>query len=401
MSEFSGLRLVTYCIMGNHFHALVEVPRKDIWLERFSGPQGELRLFDHLRTLYSKTFVALLRQELDDLRKRGLEVVALAKIEAIKRRFCDLSLFVKEVKERFSRWFNKRRGRKGTLWMDRFKSVMVEGRGEPLHTMAAYIDLNPLRAGLVEDPKDYRWCGYGEAMGGSRRAQRGLARVTGSRLENWLITNQENPTREQAGPGDAVDEAAQELDAAISHDDSVTFSEEAGLLMTAPAAEGLEQAAGSAVTDASSRAVLDINTPSLQARKEMPSSETASQDGTNEGPAAEALGKRVEAYRCLLFSSGVEVRDAQNANVVRRGVSAEAAREVLKAGGKLGCGELVRLRVRYFSDGLVLGSREFVEGVFEENREKFGPKRKDGARRIAESKGGLHSMRKLRRLPVG
>jgi hypothetical protein len=72
MSEFSGLRLVTYCIMGNHFHALVEVPRKDIWLERFSGPQGELRLFDHLRTLYSKTFVALLRQELDDLRKRGL-----------------------------------------------------------------------------------------------------------------------------------------------------------------------------------------------------------------------------------------------------------------------------------------------------------------------------------------
>jgi hypothetical protein len=108
-----------------------------------------------------------------------------------------------------------------------------------------------------------------------------------------------------------------------------------------------------------------------------------------------------EAYRCLLFSSGVEVRDAQNTNVVRRGVSAEAAREVLKAGGKLGCGELVRLRVRYFSDGLVLGSREFVEGVFEENREKFGPKRKDGARRIAEAAGGLHSMRKLRRLPVG
>jgi hypothetical protein len=400
MSEFSGLRLVTYCIMGNHFHALVEVPRKDIWLERFSGPQGELRLFDHLRTLYSKAFVALLRQELDDLRKRGLEVVALAKIEAIKRRFCDLSLFVKEVKERFSRWFNKRRGRKGTLWMDRFKSVMVEGRGEPLHTMAAYIDLNPVRAGLVEDPKDYRWCGYGEAMGGSRRALRGLARVTGSRLENWLITSQGNPARDPAGPGDAADEAAQEPEAAISHDDSarvaVAFSEKR-VPMTAPAAEGPEQAAGSAVTDASSRASLDIDTPSLQARKEMP----ASQAAANEYPAAEALGEKVEAYRCLLFSSGVEVMDAQNANVVRRGVSAEAAREVLKAGGKLGCGELVRLRVRYFSDGLVLGSREFVQGVFEENREKFGPKRKDGARRIAEATGGLHSMRKLRRLPVG
>jgi exodeoxyribonuclease V beta subunit len=40
--------------------------------------------------------------------------------------------------------------------------------------MAAYIDLNPVRAGLVKDPKDYRWCGYAEALSGSRRAQRGL-----------------------------------------------------------------------------------------------------------------------------------------------------------------------------------------------------------------------------------
>jgi hypothetical protein len=71
--------------MGNHFHALLEVPRKDIWLQRFAGPQGELRLFDHLRTLYSKAFVALLRQDLDELRKRGLESLALAKIEAIRR----------------------------------------------------------------------------------------------------------------------------------------------------------------------------------------------------------------------------------------------------------------------------------------------------------------------------
>ncbi len=36
--------------------------------------------------------------------------------------------------------------------------------------MAAYIDLNPVRAGLVSDPKDYRWCGYGEAVGGHEGA---------------------------------------------------------------------------------------------------------------------------------------------------------------------------------------------------------------------------------------
>ena len=74
----------------------------------------------------------------------------------------------------------------------------------------------------------------------------------------------------------------------------------------------------------------------------------------------------------------------------------EAIRRELKRKGALRAGQVLRLRVRYFSDGLVLGSREFVEGVFEENREKFGPKRKDGARRIAEATGGLHALRRLR-----
>lgn len=156
MAEFSGVRLVTDCIMGNPFHALVEVPRREIWLQRFSGEGGEERLFEHLRTLYSKEFVGLLRQELEELRRLGMDALALARLEAIQKRFCDLSIYVKEVKECFSRWFNKRRGRKGTLWMDRYKSVMVEGKGEPLHTMAAHIDLNPGRAGLVEEPKAYR-----------------------------------------------------------------------------------------------------------------------------------------------------------------------------------------------------------------------------------------------------
>jgi len=299
MSEFCGVRLVTYCIMKNHFHALVEVPKKEIWLERFAGEEGEARLFDHLRTIYSKAFVALLKQELDEWRRLGMHALVLAKLEAIKKRFCDLSLFVKEVKERFSRWFNKRRDRKGTLWMDRFKSVMVEGKGEPLHTMASYIDLNPVRAGLVEDPKDYRWSGYGEAMGGSRRAQRGLSKVTGKPVDGW---------------------------------------------------EG---------------------------------------------------GGGAESYRCLLYSTGVEVRDAANANIVRQGVSADEARAVLKAGGKLSPAELARLRVRYFTDGLVLGSKEFVETIFAENRSQFGPKRRDGARKIPETTGGLYSMRRLRHQVVG
>ncbi|MBB5035801.1 transposase [Prosthecobacter dejongeii] len=299
LADFSGVKLVTYCIMGNHFHVLVEVPRREVWLQRFAGPAAEEKLFEHLRLLYSKTYLAFLREEFAELRRLGLEARVQEKLEALYKRFCDLSLYVKEVKERFSRWFNKRRGRRGTLWMDRFKSVMVESGGEALRTMAAYIDLNPVRAGLVEDPKDYRWCGYVEAVGGSRRAQRGLCKVVAKPVDGW-----------------------------VKHE-------------------------------------------------------------------------AAKAYRCLLYASGMEVRDAQNTNVVRPGVTAEEARKVLAEKGKLSPAELVRLRVRYFTDGLVLGNQAFVESVFEENRGWFGPKRKDGARKLSECAGNLFSLRRLRVRAVG
>jgi putative transposase len=291
MAEFSGIKVVTYCVMGNHFHLLAEVPHRETWLQRFEGPHGESHLFDHLRTLYSRAYLELLRDE--------LAVLAEQRLDALKKRFCNLSLFVKEVKERFSRWFNKRRGRRGTLWMDRFKSVLVEGKGEALRTMAAYIDLNPVRAGLVKDPKDYRWCGYAEALGGSRRAQRGLCKAQGKPVDGW-------------------------------------------------------KSAGAAA-----------------------------------------------AYRCLLHAEGREVKDAQNEKVVGCGMSVEMVRAVLEEKGKLSPAEMVRLRVRYFTDGLALGSREFVEGIFEAQREQFGPRRSRGARRIAESDSPFYTLRQLRLRPVG
>jgi hypothetical protein len=89
----------------------------------------------------------------------------------------DVSQFMKLFKQRFSIWFNRTHGRRGTLWSERFKSVLVEGRGNVLSTMAAYIDLNPVRAGLAADPKDYRFCGYAEAVRGNRVAQTGLTSV--------------------------------------------------------------------------------------------------------------------------------------------------------------------------------------------------------------------------------
>ena len=136
------------------------------------------------RTVYSKAFLQQLRNELKSFRERGIDEAAEKLLRRFKDRFCDVSLFVKELKERFSRWFNKQNGRRGTLWMDRFKSVCVDGEAA-LATMAAYIDLNPVRAEIVDDPMLYEWRGYGEAAGGSKRTRRGLCKALNLPRDAW------------------------------------------------------------------------------------------------------------------------------------------------------------------------------------------------------------------------
>ena len=164
MAKFSGVEIFTYVVMDNHFHILLKVPDQAKWLRKFETKQGERseageeRLLAHLSTVYSKAFLKQLRNELKSFRDRGMDEEAEKILQRFKKRFCDVSLFVKELKERFSRWYNKQNGRRGTLWMDRFKSVCVEGEAA-LATMSAYIDLNPVRAGIVDDPMLYEWSG--------------------------------------------------------------------------------------------------------------------------------------------------------------------------------------------------------------------------------------------------
>jgi putative transposase len=113
--------------------------------------------------------------------------------EAVRQRLMvrmgDISEYMKTVKQRFTIWFNKSHQRYGTLWADRFKSVLVEGTGNPLQTMAAYIDLNPVRAGIVEDPKGYRFCGYAEAVVGNAPAGAGLIQIWADRIEERTVAH--------------------------------------------------------------------------------------------------------------------------------------------------------------------------------------------------------------------
>ena len=92
----------------------------------------------------------------------------------------NLSEFMKTLKQRYAEWFNATHNRSGHLWDDRFKSVLVEGRtgsrDKPgaLWVMAQYIELNAVRAGIVEDAAAYRWCGFSEAISGNEEARAGI-----------------------------------------------------------------------------------------------------------------------------------------------------------------------------------------------------------------------------------
>jgi len=72
----------------------------------------------------------------------------------------NLSEFVPEIKVDFTRYYNQRNNRQGYFGEDRFKSVIVD-KGETLINCLAYINLNPLRAGLVDRPEEYRWNSLG------------------------------------------------------------------------------------------------------------------------------------------------------------------------------------------------------------------------------------------------
>lgn len=302
--RFCGVRVVTFCVMSNHFHLLLEVPRRP---EEGELP-GDEELLKLLGGIYSRMMIGTLRQRLKTLREEGTETAmeeARALKESFYRRMWDVSFFMKGLKQRFTQWFNRKHGRKGTLWEERYKSVLVEGAGEALAVMSAYIDLNPVRAGMVEDPKDYRWCGYGEAVAGSRAAKEGLAVIV-----RYL--------------------------------------------------KGEER---------------------CRARRE---------NGV------------FEEYRLWVYGQGEEKGvSEETGGPIKKGFSREAIERTLKEKGKLSRWEMLRCRVRYFADGAAIGSKGFVNAVFAGNRERFGAKRKDGARRWRGVETmTLHALRDLRVTPI-
>jgi putative transposase len=330
--KFTGCRVLSYCLMSNHFHVLLEVPPMP------EGGLTDAEFFSRLRVFYNEAQVAEIAKEMEDatvVRQRGefelppldengkplsrareLEMAkqqAARRAEAIRcrytRRMHDLSGFMKSLLERYTKWFNRTHSRSGTLWEDRFKSVIAES-GTAARTIAAYIDLNPVRAGIVKDPADYRWSSYGEAVGGGRKGN-------GKKAREGLVR------------------------ACLSHEGA-----------------GFEAERWREVSRIYRR-ILGI-----------------------------ALGKR---------SGRANVGPAPT--VTKNTAEMLAGKDNETVLPDMGVARMLRCRVRYFTDGAAIGSREFVNAVFMGARERFPSRRKDGARKMrgtgSAGEGSLWSLRDL------
>jgi hypothetical protein len=287
------------------------------------GGLSDEELLKRLGAIYHEVEVAEVAKELREARQRVRDGLANEKMVArVHERFTyrmhDLGEFMKTLLQRFTRWFNAKNKRSGTLWESRFKSVLVE-EGIAAQTMVAYIDLNPVRAGMVADPADYRWSSYGEALGGGPRGNGRKAR--------------------------------------------------AGLVRALMAHKGYG------------------------------------------ADARHWAGKVSKDYRMMLLDEGEEkLKEGVNpagerdVKVVRKGMkkaAVETEMDQLRRSRDVALRKMLRSRVRYFTDGAVIGGREFVDGVFRACRERFGAKRKDGARKLrgnaAPAAGTLWSVRDLKK----
>ena len=109
-SAFCQVRVLAFCVMSNHFHILLEVPAPP---EERGADWSDERLLEHLAGLYSEAQMGKLRWELEHYREQGNTAAAEAFRERYFRRMWDLSQFMKTLKQRFTRWFNRQHERQG------------------------------------------------------------------------------------------------------------------------------------------------------------------------------------------------------------------------------------------------------------------------------------------------
>ena len=133
-----SIECISAVVMSNHFHLILYVPKNKLTAEEM---YRRIKLYRKNKPIFSiEDYYCVRRQELSN----------------------DLSSFMKELQQGFTCWFNKTRDfrRRGTLWEQRFKCAKLAD-SQALTTCLQYVELNPVRAELVEDTSDYKYSSYG------------------------------------------------------------------------------------------------------------------------------------------------------------------------------------------------------------------------------------------------
>jgi REP element-mobilizing transposase RayT len=172
VAERCGIEVLTYELMTNHFHIVVYVPKKEALSD-----QELLRRYALLHPGCAAWETERLDRIERMLAENGAEAEAWRAAEL--RRMNDISEFMKLLKQRYSTWFNRNHDRFGTLWYDRFKSVLLEA-GRAVRRCMAYVNTNAVRARICQDPTTYPFSAYAEALAGSARARLGIAKALGA-----------------------------------------------------------------------------------------------------------------------------------------------------------------------------------------------------------------------------
>ena len=318
-AAFSGISVVTHCMMDNHFHLLLWVPEKESCREALTHAE----ILQRLGEVWVPEKVAKWEefyQVNGEQTKREMDGM-------MAERMYELPEFMRVLKHGFTLWYNRKHERTGPLWEGRYRSVVVEGNPLALLSVAAYIDLNPVRAGMCEEPMDYDWSGYGEACGGNGRAREGL--------EVLIRLSRGHQPR-----------AAEQV--------------RVRQLRTELHWKGAGPVSGAGV-----RAQLAEE----QARRAAPK-------GWLEVQAA---------YRLWLVSKGRTRREdyrSRKSIRERKGFDPVAVIAEYERRGEVPMAQLLHRRWRYFTRGVALGGGEWLEGIMGEFRSCFGRNRKEAGRRM-------------------
>ena len=173
VADFSGIKLLGWCVMTNHFHVLAYLPK------RVDVDEAEvLRRYGVLKGKSASEDVARSFAEWRISGKGGKKRVG-KWLARQRRRMYDMGGFMKIVKQWFTEEYNRRNGHCGTLWESAYHDRIVPNGVRELAGCLGYIHLNPIRAAAADTFDGYAWSSYAAFMRGDDVALEGMRFVYG------------------------------------------------------------------------------------------------------------------------------------------------------------------------------------------------------------------------------